>query len=186
MKLSDESRASDRLSIPARLAESVLKPVFTAMAVLAAIAGSLIIVLIGASVAMRYFANAPFRFTEELIGLLMTTAFFLALPLVTLKAEHVRVQIVVTFLPHRVRRVVAVVAGLFGAAFCIWFVALCLPWLEFAFERRIKTEVSRLLLYPWMALAPGSLLLTAMAFLVRGATGDNRTVRRAEPDGEGQ
>ena len=82
--------------------ECWFRPIYVALAVLAAVAGAAIVALIGASVAMRHLANAPFRFTEELVGLLVTAAFFLALPLVTLKAEHVRVQILVAALPPRV------------------------------------------------------------------------------------
>lgn len=151
-------------------AEGWLTPVFVAMAVLAAAAGGAIVVLIGASVAMRYFAFAPFRFTEELVGLLMTAAFFLALPLVTLRAEHVRVLVLVAALPDRADRWARVLAGLFGAVFCLWFLALGMPWLEFAFDRNIRTEVGRLLMYPWMALLPLSMLLTALAFLVRSGS----------------
>ena len=137
------------------------------MAALAALAGGTIVCLIGISVTMRYFAYAPFRFTEELVGLLMTAAFFLALPLVTLRAEHVRVLIVVSSLPDRFARWATALAGLFGAIFCLWFFVLCLPWLEFAVDRKIKTEVGRLLMYPWMALLPVSMLLTALTFLLR-------------------
>ncbi len=151
----------------ARLTKHVLSPVFVAMAALATIAGSAIIVLIGTSVTMRYLAYTPFRFTEELVGLLMTAAFFLALPLITLRAEHVRVMVLVSSLPERTARFVTIIAGLCGAAFCIWFFALCLPWLEFAYERNIKSEVGRLLMYPWMALLPFSMLLTALAFAIR-------------------
>ena len=81
-----------------------------ALAVLAAIAGAMIVGLIGISVAMRYLAYAPFRFTEELVGLLMTGAFFLALPLVTLRGDHVRVLILVSNLPGHVTRRVGVLA----------------------------------------------------------------------------
>lgn len=140
---------------------------FTAMAVLAAIAGTLIVVMIGASVTMRYLAYTPFRFTEELVGLLMTAAFFLALPLVTLRAEHVRVQVLVAALPKTARIWVSTLAVGFGAIFCMWFFALCLPWFEFAFDRNIKTEVGRLLMYPWMALLPLSMILTMLAFVLR-------------------
>lgn len=153
----------------ARRAESFLAPVCVALAVLAALAGAAIVALIGASVTMRHLANAPFRFTEELVGLLMTAAFFLALPLVTLRAEHVRVQIALTALPERLRGPVSTLANLFGIAFCVWFVWLAWPWLDFAYARGIRTEVSRLLLYPWMALLPVSLGLTALAFAIRAA-----------------
>jgi TRAP-type C4-dicarboxylate transport system permease small subunit len=151
--------------------EKLVTPVFIAMAVLAAIAGCAIVALIGASVAMRYFAFAPFRFTEELVGLLMTAAFFLALPLATLRAEHVRVLVLVSALPERSSKIVNVLAALFGAAFCLWFLVLCMPWLEFAFDRNIKTEVGRLLMYPWMALLPLSMGLSLLAFLLRCASG---------------
>lgn len=120
---------------------------------------------------MRYVAQVPFRFTEELVGLLMTAAFFLALPLVTLNAEHVRVQILVTSLPDRLARWVSVGAALFGFAFSVWFFWLCLPWFEFAYDRTIKTEVGRLLMYPWMFVVPLSLLLTSIAFALKMAIG---------------
>ncbi len=153
---------------------AVLTPVFKGLAVLAALAGCAIVLLIGASVAMRYFANAPFRFTEELVGLLMTAAFFLALPLATLRAEHVRVLALVSALPHRARLWAGRLAACIGAAFCLWFLALCLPWLEFAFDRTIKTEVGRLLMYPWMALFPLSMGLCIVAFLVGPAASPSR------------
>jgi len=137
-------------------------------ALLATAAGVMVIILIGASVVMRRLANAPFRFTEELVGLLVTAIVFLALPLVTLQARHVHVQIAVNALPAGTRRWVGRVAGVLGSLFCLWIVMLSVPWLEFAVDRMIRTEVSRLLLYPWMALLPISLLVTAGAFLASG------------------
>lgn len=151
---------------------SILLPVFIGLAVLAAVAGAAIILLIGASVTMRYFAFAPFRFTEELVGLLMTAAFFLALPLVTLRAEHVRVLLFVSMLPPWAARAAGILAAFFGGSFCMWFLVLCIPWLEFAIDRNIKTEVGRLLMYPWMALLPLSMALSIVAFLLRGASAE--------------
>ena len=171
MKSRNDRGAIVPIEVLAQKMERWLTPLFTILAVLATVAGGLIVLLIGASVSMRYLANAPFRFTEELVGLLMTAAFFMALPLVSLKGNHVRVQVFVSSLPDRAARWVAVLASVFGCVFCVWFFALCLPWLEFAFERNIRTEVGRLLLYPWMALLPLSLLLTAIAFGIRGLTG---------------
>ena len=145
-------------------------PVFAGLAALAAVAGGVIVILIGASVTMRHVANAPFRFTEELVGLLMTAAFFLALPLVTLRAEHVRVQVLVKALPAKTAGWVRICASLFGVVFCLWFFAISIPWFEFAFSRGIKTEVSRLLMYALMSLMPVSLVLTAVAFVIRAAS----------------
>jgi len=140
-----------------------------ALAVVATLAGVMIVVLVGASVTMRHVAQAPFRFTEELVGLLMTAAFFLALPLVTLNGEHVRVQILVSSLPKRSAQWVSIAAAVFGFGFAVWFFCLCLPWFEFAFTRNIKTEVGRLLMYPWMSILPLSLMLTSVAFAIRAA-----------------
>ena len=148
-----------------------LRQLFVALAVLATLAGVLIVTLVCASVTMRYVAQVPFRFTEELVGLLMTAAFFLALPLVTLNADHVRVQILVNALPPHLARWVSVAAAVFGFSFSLWFFWLCLPWFEFAYERHIKTEVGRLLMYPWMFVLPFSLLLTAIAFVLKAAIG---------------
>lgn len=161
----------------ARVAERLLRALFVAMAVLATAAGTAIVCLIGASVTMRYLAFAPFRFTEELVGLLMTAAFFLALPLVTYRAEHVRVTVLVKALPPNLRRFAALAAGIFGAWFCFWFFALSMPWLEFAYDRAIRTEVGRLLMYPWMALFPVSLSLTAIAFVIRSIPDPERPSR---------
>ena len=152
---------------PLQVIESGLRILFRLLAILATAAGVLIVVMVASSVTMRHLANAPFHFTEELVGLLMTTTFFLALPLVTLQAEHVRVQIVVVSLPRKLQRPLAILAAVFGVAFTLWFFWLCVPWFEFAYQRNIKTEVGRLLMYPWMAMPPISLLLTALAFAVR-------------------
>lgn len=166
--MADPAAPDDRPAALARAAERLFLPVFTLLAVLAAVAGAAIVILIGVSVVRRHLANAPLYYTEELVGLLMTAAFFLALPLVTLRAEHVRVTIVVANLPAAARRAAAVLAAVFGIAFCIWFFLLCLPWLEFALSRNLHSEVARLLLWPWMALLPLSLALTALALAVRG------------------
>ena len=85
--------ADHPLQTSARRLEALLKPLSKALAVLAAFAATALAALLIASVTMRYVTNAPFRFTEELAGLLMTSVFFLALPYVTLRAEHVRVQL---------------------------------------------------------------------------------------------
>jgi TRAP-type C4-dicarboxylate transport system permease small subunit len=150
-----------------RQAEKWLRRLFVLLAVLASGAAMVIVVLVGASVTMRHIAQAPFRYTEELVGLLMTAAFFLALPLVTLEARHVRVQIVVASLPSKWAGWLGVLSGIFGVVFTFWFFWLCLPWFEFAYQRSIKTEAARLLMYPWMAILPLSMLLTSIAFAVR-------------------
>jgi TRAP-type C4-dicarboxylate transport system permease small subunit len=160
-----------KLCFLSRKTEVFVTPIFYLIAVLATTASIMIITLIGTSVAMRYLAFTPFRFTEELVGLLMTAAFFLALPLVTLQAKHVRVLIVISLLPDKLKPWVASFGCIFGFIFCIWFLFLCIPWLEFAYDRQIKSEVGRLLMYPWMSVLPLSMLLTMVAFMIRCVSG---------------
>ena len=156
--------------------DRLLERLFVALALIATGCGVMIIALVCSSVLMRHVANAPFRFTEELVGLLMTAAFFLSLPLVTFRARHVRVQILVNALPQRFFNLTVVLAAVFGVAFTAWFLWLCIPWLEFAMQRNIKSEVGRLLLYPWMAIVPLSMLLTALAFMRAGYSSMRRAV----------
>lgn len=163
-----------RKSLGLQQLENCLRPFFVALAVLATLAGVGIVALVGTSVVMRHVANAPFRFTEELVGLLMTAAFFLALPLATLNSDHVKVQIFVSALPVRVAAWVGIAATGFGLLFSLWFFWLAVPWFEFAFQRSIKTEVGRLLMYPWMALVPLSMLLTALAFVIKANPANNK------------
>lgn len=145
----------------------VMEFFFKGLAVLAALATSGIVVIIGASVSMRYFALTPLHFTEELVGLLMTTAFFLALPLTTMKMQHVRISLLVSFLTEDKRDLAGKIARFFGVLFCVWFLILCVPWLEFAIEKNIKTEVGRLIMYPWMLILPISAFLTLIAFVLK-------------------
>ena len=155
------------LCLLSRRTEVFVTPMFYFMAVLATIASVMIIILLVGSVTMRYLTYTPFRFTEELVGLLMTSAFFLALPLVTLHSKHARVLILISSLPDKIKPWVAGLASLFGVVFCAWFTLLCIPWLEFAYDRQIKTEVGRLIMYPWVSILPLSMLLTIIAFIIR-------------------
>ena len=79
-----ERTFQEKLIVVCKNTEMFVTPIFFLLAIVASLASIMIIGLIGTSVTMRYLAYAPFRFTEELVGLLMTTSFFLALPMITL------------------------------------------------------------------------------------------------------
>jgi len=137
------------------------------LALLAALAAAGMVGLVVSSVAMRHIANAPFRFTEELIGLLLCASLFCALPLITLRGGHVRVTLVLRLLPPAGRRAIGFLAAAVMLGFCVWFTLEAIPWLEFAIRLNLKSEAARLLLYPWMALVPVTLALTAVMTLYR-------------------
>ncbi len=137
---------------------------------LAAIVG-----IIVASVVMRRVVGSPLYYTEELVGLLLCASLFLALPMVTVKAQHVRVTFLASALSSRGRAVLAVFASAVTLAFCAWYLIEALPWLEFAFKRNIRTEAASLRLAPWMAVPPVSVALCALLVLVRTASGSERS-----------
>ncbi|MFV0492791.1 MAG: TRAP transporter small permease [Pseudorhodobacter sp.] len=138
-----------------------------AMAVLASLCMVGIVGVIVAGVVMRRFANAPLHITEDVVGLMLSAALFLALPLVTLRAQHVRVAIVANALQRRFATAVHVGAMLVGLFFFGWIFMKALPWLEFAWGRNLKSETARLLLYPWMAVLPLSMAVIWMIFAAR-------------------
>lgn len=142
---------------------------------LAGVALAAIVGIIVASVVMRRVVGSPLYYTEELVGLLLCASLFLALPMVTVKAQHVRVTFLASALGPRGRAALAVLASAVTLAFCGWYLIEALPWLEFAFKRNIRTEAASLRLAPWMAVPPVSVALCALLVLVRTASGSERS-----------
>ena len=160
--------------MPANLTASIKKTVqlgleklALALALLAALCMTSIVGIIVTSVTMRKLINSPLYFTEEVVGLLLSVSLFLGLPMVTLKASHVRVSILATYLEGWKRYALSLLASLVGIAFCTWITIEAIPWLEFAMRLDLKTETSRVLLYPWMSLLPASIFLTGVIFAAR-------------------
>lgn len=126
-----------------------------------------IVGIIVTSVLMRKIANMPLHITEEVVGLMLTVSLFLGVPLVTLKSKHVRVSLVVDQLKGSTRIIVQKAAIMVGIVFFVWLIWEAVPWLEFALKRNLKTETSRILLYPWMSTMLFSLVLTLLVFIAR-------------------
>ncbi len=167
------------LALATRLEQALVR-VSRLCAALSASSLFLMVAIIVASVVMRRLAGSPLYYTEELVGLLLSTSLFLALPMVTAQSGHVRVTFLATFLPARGRAALALIAAFVMLAFCGWFLVEAIPWLEFAFRRNIKSEAASLRLGPWMAVVPLSLALCALLILVRTVTGsDNQPAAQA-------
>lgn len=138
-----------------------------AMAALSTLSMVAIVAIIVTSVTMRRFANTPLHLTEDVVGLMLSTALFLALPLVTLRSQHIRVTIVLDALGPRFSALMRIAALLVGLVFFGWIVWVSIPWFEFAWLRNLKTETARILLYPWMAALPLSLATVWLIFFGR-------------------
>ena len=100
----------------------------------------------------------------------MSVLLFMALPMVTLKGNHIRLSIVTQFVKVRSEfayLILTRVAYLAGAAFCTWLMIEAVPWLEFAIRLKLKTETARILLYPWMLSLPVSILVMNLIFIAK-------------------
>jgi|GEM_PF-267205 len=129
-----------------------------------------IVGLIFTSVILRKFFNAPLFFTEEVVGILMSVSLFLTLPMVTLRSSHIRVTILTSFLERKSRIAyggVIALASVIGIVFCGWLVLEAVPWFEFGMRLKLKTETSRIPLYPAMAVLPISVFLMGVIFFAR-------------------
>ena len=137
---------------------------------MAALGMAAIVGIIVTSVVLRKLFTMPLPFTEEVVGLLMSVSLFLALPLVTLKGDHIRVSILSTYLrrrSHLVHAALMILATASGLVFCAWILWESWDWFQFAFSRSLRTETTRILLWPGMTALPISILLTALILLAR-------------------
>jgi TRAP-type C4-dicarboxylate transport system permease small subunit len=126
----------------------------------AACAGILGLVL--AAVVMRYAVASPFRFTEELSGLLLSAMAFCALPFAMAGNANIRVTLVTERLGPLPRRVFWVVGQLIMMAFCAIFAWEAWGIAEFTMRLNLSSEQARLPLGPWTALMPAGFALTGL------------------------
>lgn len=120
------------------------------LAAVAAAAVAAMAALTVAAVVMRYGLGAPFRFTEELGGLLLVASAFLAMPLVLASHANIRVTLVSGRAPAPLRRLLWVAGQLVFLAFALVFFRDALADAQFTQKLRLKSEVARLPLAPWV------------------------------------
>ncbi len=155
------------LSTVRKLIKQGLDSLALAFAVAAAAGMIGIVAIIVTSVILRKFANSPLHITEEVVGLLLSVSLFLGLPAVTLKAKHVRVALLTSMIKGKLNDGLQFLALVVGIGFFAWLIVESIPWFEFAHRLNLKTETSRILLYPWMAVLPVSLILTCTILIAR-------------------
>jgi len=131
-------------------AERAILGLTRALAALAAAAGAGILLLVVAAVVMRYVVAAPFRFTEELAGLLLAQMVFLALPYTLAANLNIRVGLLSGRLAGRARRACWVLGQGVLVAFCLVFGWKAWELTEFTLRLGLKSEQARLPLAPWM------------------------------------
>lgn len=127
---------------------------------LSAAACSGILGLVLAAVVMRYALAAPFRFTEELAGLLLSVMAFCALPHAMAANANIRVTLLTDRLGGTARRLAWVLGQLVMVGFCAIFAHEAWGIAEFTLRLNLASEQARLPLGPFVLLMPAMLALT--------------------------
>lgn len=131
------------------------------LAISAAACGAIFAIVL-AAVVMRYAVAAPFRFTEELSGLLLAAMAFGALPWAMAGHANIRVTLVTERLPPPARRLAWVAGQLILVAFCAIFAREAFAIAEFTQRLGLRSEQSRLPLAPWLWWMVCSMALTGL------------------------
>lgn len=132
---------------------------------LAILAATLIIV---EQVLVRYVMNAPTIWQVETAVYLLIAATFLGAPYGLKLNAHINIDIIVFWLPERVRNRLDIATTFLALLFCIFLAWRgCVMWWE-AFDGGWKssTILSVPLIYPY-ALLPLGMILTSLQYLIR-------------------
>ena len=132
----------------------VLDGLLKGLLFLSSFAGFGIVAVVLLSVFQRYVLKSPLSFSEELIGLLLSSMLFMSLPYISNMEKHVKITLISNLLQIKYKIWLTIVAYLINLIFSAWMLIETIEWMEFAIKLNLKTENSRLLLSPWMAVVP--------------------------------
>ena len=121
---------------------------------LSSFAGFGIVAVVLLSVFQRYVLKSPLSFSEELVGLLLSSMLFMSLQYISNTEKHVKITLISNFLQIKFKIWLTIIAYLINLIFSVWMLIETIEWMEFAIKLNLKTENSRLLLSPWMAVVP--------------------------------
>ncbi len=136
--------------------------------ILGVIGGVIMTSLIFISTLMRYLGGRPLRFSDELAGLLFLSLTFLCLPYVLDKGRHIRIEILLNLAPAPMVRIMNFIGTMTLFAFCLIFAFEAWGFMSFSYSIDSRTDISGILLWPWMAIMPFSMLLCILVQLRHG------------------
>jgi TRAP-type C4-dicarboxylate transport system permease small subunit len=141
--------------------------------------------LVVISAAMRYLADAPFGFTEELVALLYMAMIFLAVPLATVQRKHIALSLLPRSIEVTFRRPLRVAASLIMLVFCTWFAVAAFDVTAQSWTFGSRTEQARLSLWPWMGLMVVIMVFVAVISAAQLFDRDGPDEPTAEGDARG-
>ncbi|MGM0743227.1 MAG: TRAP transporter small permease [Pseudomonadota bacterium] len=123
--------------------------------------------IVAISSIMHFAVDAPYSFTEEVVGLLFIGLIFASLPIVKLRQTNISVMIIPDLWSLSARMALFRVSWLLIFVFCLWFGKLALDYLQITLALNAGSAGSQLILWPWTAVMPLSCLLSSSAALLR-------------------
>ena len=132
----------------------VLDGLLKGLLFLSSFAGFGIVAVVLLSVFQRYVLKSPLSFSEELVGLLLSSMLFMSLRYISNMEKHVKITLISNLLQIKYKIWLTIIAYLINLIFSSWMLIETIELMEFAIKLNLKTENSRLLLSPWMAVVP--------------------------------
>jgi len=120
-------------------------------------AGAVMAALILVSALSRYLLGSPISFSDELASMLFVFLAFSTFPYVLGKSEHIRLSIITEKLSESAQKAAHIFASIVFLAFATVFIIESYSFMNFSKMINSHSEVSGILLWPWMALMPISL-----------------------------
>ncbi len=120
------------------------------------------------STLMRYVFDSPIHFSNELAGLLFFSLTFLTIPHVLNSGRHIRIDLVTRKLSPLAARLSEVFTSLILILFSAIIIYESWDFMLFSYEIDSRSEISGLLLWPWMILMPLSFALCILVQLRHG------------------
>lgn len=140
-----------------------ISDLFSIVAVFVAIS---MVTIIIASIFMRYVAGSPIRFAEELVGIAFACIVFMMIPTCEANGAHIRVDIIVSRLSVKWKKIAKSLDRLLLSIFCLAFAYLSFKFTHTSYIWDARASASGILLYPWMAVMPISCVLTVLVAVI--------------------
>jgi C4-dicarboxylate transporter DctQ subunit len=140
------------------------------MAALRVAAGAMLILSVTinfANIIGRYFLSVSLSWAEEVMLFLMIGAVFLGAAPVGWLGRHIRMDVIVSMLPPRLRRVFEIFADLVTIATCVMLAVFAWPVMTMLAELDQRSESANIPLVIPQAALPVGLLLMAVLIAVR-------------------
>ncbi|GAA0402052.1 hypothetical protein GCM10009133_08530 [Cocleimonas flava] len=121
--------------------------------------GAVMALLVLVSTLLRYVLGQPISFSDELAGLLFLTMAFTTFPHILNESGHISLDLLIKRMPSFLQKICAYFGMLVFITFAVVFTYQAWKYMGFSKQINSRTDVSGILLWPWMALMPLSMIL---------------------------